>query len=279
MVNDRSSKICEETLSWGYTHSQQIVPLPGYDERMQEDQTIAHTPSPRFESTQWSLVLSAGNASSPRSHRALAELCEKYWLPLYAHVRRLGRDPDQASDLTQGFFAKLIEKNYVADADERRGRFRTFLLASFTNFIANEWDKSQAAKRGGGQVPWSFDFAVGEKRFREEPENTDTPDKQFERQWAISLLEHVLQQLKSDYAENGKSELFSSLQSFLTPHAAERYSDVAKRLGMSPGAVKVAVHRLRLRYRDKLMEEIAATVAHREDVQNEIHRLFETFSS
>ena len=244
------------------------------------DETHAHIPrhpDPGFQSTQWSLVVAAGTRSCPDSEAALEELCSRYWLPLYAHVRRSGKSPEAASDLTQGFFAKLIEKNYVADADPRRGRFRTFLLSSLTHYIANEWDKARAEKRGGTRKALSLDFNVGEKRFLQEPQSRETSEQQFERDWAVTLLEQVLGSLESEYESNGKGELFSALRPYLTPYPEESYAEVSQKLGISPGAIKVSVHRLRARYRELLKAEIACTVVDREEIEDEIRKLFTTF--
>lgn len=241
------------------------------------EETHPAIPNPRFESTQWSLVVSAGARSSPESELALEELCSRYWLPLYAHVRRLGKTPDQAGDLTQGFFAKLIEKNYVADADPERGRFRTFLLSSLTHYIANEWDKSRAEKRGGARKALPLDFQSGERRFRQEPQSAETPERQFERDWAVTLLEQVLDSLAAEYASKGKQDLFAAMRPFLTPYPDESYSEISQKLGMSPGAIKVSVHRLRARYREMLKDEIARTVVARDEIDDEIRQLFATF--
>ncbi len=244
-----------------------------------DDLTIDHAPKPRFDSTQWSLVIAAQHRSSPEGRLAFAKLCERYWYPLYAFVRQRENDVHRAKDLTQGFFAKVLEKNYIADADPNRGRFRTFLLASLTHFIANEWDKSQATKRGGDLIHLSLEFDEGERRYLHEPSDDETPEQLYERRWAVTLLSQVLNELQAEYDKDSRSTLFGELQQFLTPNQTESYAVVAERLGMSEGAVKVAVHRMRTRYRKLLRSEIAEPVADTIDVEDEIHKLFETFSA
>jgi len=231
----------------------------------------------KFESTQWSLVMAAGHRSSPEGRLAFSRLCEKYWYPLYAHVRKSEQDPDRARDLTQGFFERVIEKNYIADVDPRRGRFRTFLLASLTHYIANEVEKSNAIKRGGERLHLSLEFQDGERRYIHEPADEETPERVYERRWAIALLKQVLLQLRSEYAAKDKEELFTELQQFLTASENKRYAEVCERINMNEGAVKTAVHRLRTRYREVLRMEIVETLADPNEVDDEIRSLFETF--
>ncbi len=223
--------------------------------------------------------MAAQHRSSPEGRVAFAKLCERYWYPLYAFVRQREADVHRAQDLTQGFFEKVIEKNYIADADPNRGRFRTFLLASLTNFIANEWDKSQAAKRGGTVTHVSLEFDEGERRFLLDPIDAATPERLYERRWAVALLRQVLNRMESECRDDSKVELFAELQQFLTLNETERYAVVAERLEMSEGAVKVAVHRLRARYRELLRREIAETISDESDVDDEIRKLFDTFSA
>jgi RNA polymerase sigma-70 factor (ECF subfamily) len=223
-------------------------------------------------------VLAAQHRSSPAGRVAFAKLCEKYWYPLYAYVRQLEGDVHRARDLTQGFFEKVIEKNYIADADPSRGRFRTFLLASLTHFIANDWNKSQAIKRGGDRVHMSLDFDDGERRYARELTDEQTPEKQYERRWALTLLKQVLDRLQAEYLASGKEQTFAELQQYLTPGDTERHAAVGERLGMSESAVKVAVHRLRMLYRERLRLEIAETISDKSDVEDEIRGLFETFA-
>lgn len=235
-------------------------------------------PTGRFIPTRWTLVLAASAQRDTQAGRAaLAELCETYWYPLYAYVRRCGHEQHDAEDLTQEFFARLLEKNTLAGVSPEKGRFRSFLLASIKHFLANEWDRSQAQKRGGGKVIISLDGAVGESRHPIEPADGLTPDLIFERQWVLALLDRVLSQLAEEYAD--KPAHFAALKDFLTasssPGAA---ADAAKALGLSDGAVRVAVHRLRQRYRHLLRAEIAQTVENPAEVDEEIRRLFSVFS-
>lgn len=232
----------------------------------------------RFLTTQWSVVLAAGDASSKDSAEALATLCELYWYPLYAFVRRRGHDPDAAQDLTQAFFARVIEKAYLRDATPTRGRFRSFLLGSLKHFLANEWDHARALKRGGGAVvlPLDVELGQGETRYRLEPADEETPERLFERQWAMALLGRVLARLLEEAEAAGKSAQLDVLKPLLTGEPIdETYAQLGAQLGMSEGAVKVAVHRLRRRMRVLLQEEIARTVEDPRDVEDEIHHLFE----
>jgi RNA polymerase sigma-70 factor (ECF subfamily) len=229
---------------------------------------------PRFATTRWSVVLSAGERESPDSDRALASLCELYWYPLYAFARRQGRQPAEAQDQTQAFFARLLEKDYLQAADQQRGRFRTFLLTMFKRFLANEYQRATAQKRGGGKTVLSLDFSDGERRLQREPHHDWTAERVFERRWALTLLDHVLARLGEDYAGKGKGPLFEQLRPFLTGEPTDTsYHDVAVRCGLSEGAIKVAVHRLRQRYRDTLRSEIAQTVASESDVDDELQYL------
>ncbi len=235
----------------------------------------------RFLTTQWSVVLAAGDQSSRESAEALATLCELYWYPLYAFVRRRGYDADAAQDLTQAFFTRVIEKAYLRDATPTRGRFRSFLLGSLKHFLANEWDYDRARKRGGGatMVPVDVEFGVGEARYRLEPPDDDTPERVFERRWALALLERVVARLREEYAEADKLTQFDALKFVLTGDPADQtYAQIGERLTMSEGAVKVAAHRLRKRMRALLQEEIARTVADPGDVDDEIRHLFEVLS-
>ena len=222
--------------------------------------------------------MNAQHRSSPEGRVAFANLCERYWFPLYAHARRREPDVHRARDLIQGFFVKLIEKNYLAEADPLRGRFRTFLIASFHHFVSNEQDKRNALKRGGGRCQLSFDFVYGDQRFEREPVNRVTPTKEYQRLWARTLLQHVLSELRSEYEASGRAILFDVLQQYLTHDSTpEKHAKAAARLEMSVAAVKVAVHRLRGRYRELLQAEIAKTVSHPDEVDDEIRDLFDIF--
>jgi RNA polymerase sigma-70 factor (ECF subfamily) len=233
-----------------------------------------------FASTHWSIVLAAGHRSSPGSRGALATLCTSYWFPLYAYARRRTRDLHEAQDLTQEFFAALLEKDYLAAVRPERGRFRAFLLTAFKHFMANEWEKAHAQKRGGGVVPIPLDFVAGESRFIREPADGLTPERLFERQWVLSLLDRVLQHLRDEFARAGKLDEFDRLKVFITPQtSAVSHSDVARDLAITENAVAVAAHRLRRRYRELLRAEIAQTVAGPGEVDDEIRSLFAAFSS
>ena len=232
----------------------------------------------RFETTKWSLVLKAANRSSQSGQDALAQLCQHYWYPLYAFVRSRGYDAHQAEDMTQEFFQRLIEKNYVGDADRAKGKFRTFLLTSLKNFLANEFDRRVALKRGGGKRVLSLDLIEAEKRLADLQYSSDSAEIQFQRQWATSLLQRVLDELQSEYAQAGQSIKFDVLKQFLTSGESESTDLVADRLSMNVSAVRVAIHRLRSRYRSMLRSEISATVTSPDEVNDEIKTLFEAFS-
>jgi RNA polymerase sigma-70 factor (ECF subfamily) len=229
----------------------------------------------RFATTRWSVVAAAGKSPSPQSRRALEELCASYWYPLYVFTRRRRHAAAEAQDLVQGFFAELLEKGTLAAADEERGRFRTFLLAVYQRFLGHERERARARKRGGGRRIVSFDATDAEDRYRREPFHELTPERIYERRYALTLLDRVLARLESDFASRGRGELFERLKPTLTGGDATRYADLAAELGMSPGAVKVAVHRLRRQYRDALREEIAQTVDGPEEIDDELNRLLE----
>lgn len=226
-----------------------------------------------FLTTRWSLVLAAG-AEAPESASALAELCETYWYPLYAYVRRRGYSAEDAADLTQSFFARLLEKNAVGVADPKRGRFRAFLLGSLKHFLANEWNRARAQKRGGGQRLLSIDYRAADQRFGDDPQDDLTPESAFERSWALEVLEHALGRLEEHYRTRGKQRLFAELRDTLVAGAEPpSYREVAERLSMTEGAVKVSVHRLRQGFRDALRREIAQTVLGQENLDAELRDL------
>ena len=232
-----------------------------------------------FPATHWSVILAARAGQDTQAAIALENLCRAYWYPLYAFVRRQGYDTPDAQDLTQGFFARLLEKDYLADVDRRKGRFRSFLVAAIKHFLADERDKASALKRGGGQVPISLDAQAAEDRFRLEPAHELTPEKLFERLWALSLLRRVFGRLAQDYAEADKKELFAELQEFLAPGAeAASYALLARRLNMNEGAVRMAVHRLRQRYGQLFREEVAHTVADPNEIEEEMRHLLRVLS-
>jgi RNA polymerase sigma-70 factor (ECF subfamily) len=220
------------------------------------------------------VVIAAGRQQTPESDSALAALCEIYWYPLYAYVRRQGYQPAAAQDLTQEFFARLLEKQYLQAADRERGRFRTFLLTALKRFLQNEKKRAAAQKRGGGRPALSIDFESGEQRFQQEISVDWTPERVYERKWALTLLDQVLSELERDYSARGKDPLFQRLKVFLTATTAPpSYEELAAELGITKGSVKVAVHRIRQRYRDLLRSEIAKTVATPEEVDQELDYL------
>ena len=233
---------------------------------------------PVFVTTQWSVVLKAGLADTTQARDALAKLCQTYWYPLYAYVRRRGHSPHDAQDLTQAFFARLLERNWVGSADEERGRFRTFLLTAMSRFLSDEWDKSRAQKRGGNVTHLPLQLDTSETRYGHEPaDNNTTPEQCFERRWALTLLDTVLQRLRVEYEDEGNKELFATLHSTLVGAREQQpYAELAAHLDMNEGAVKVAVHRLRKRYRQLLRDEIAGTMAGSGDVDEELRHLFAT---
>jgi RNA polymerase sigma factor (sigma-70 family) len=232
-----------------------------------------------FNTTHWSVVLQAGENDSPQAAEALAALCRAYWYPLYAYVRRQGHDFADAQDLTQEFFARLLARKDLRLADRKRGRFRTFLLTSLKHFLINEWNKANRAKRGGGQQPISLDAEETETRFRAEAADGRSPDKAFERRWAMVLLDRVLDQLQIEFAAVERGQMFEELKSFLTGEDNESsYAEIGRRLGMTEGSVKVTVHRLRRRYRELLRAEIARTVEDPEAIDEEMRHLFAALS-
>lgn len=229
----------------------------------------------RFPTTQWSRVISAGDPDAPLAKESLAELCNAYWYPLYAYIRRRGHDPEQAKDLTQDFFARALEKNLLAEADPARGRFRSFLCTVCAHFLANRRDWERAQKRGGGQAVFSIDATLAEGQYARELADGLTPERIFDRSWAITLLGRVLAQLGREYDEAGKSETFEALRGILTGDAeGESYAAVAARLGANEGAMRVAAHRLRRRYGELLRREIEATLVDPAQVDDEIRDLF-----
>ena len=230
-----------------------------------------------FATTRWSLVLDAGAELTPQGREALATLCELYWYPLYAYLRRRNHSAEDAQDLTQGFFARLLEKHALHIVDPARGRFRSFLLASLDNYVSNERDRDRAQKRGGGTPPISLDATTAEERYSREPADPWTPEKIFDRNWALTLLDRVLTRLRTDLHAEGKGELFDHLKVYLSgEQGAPSYHEAGTALGMSEGAVKVAVHRLRRRYRDLLYDEIAQTVSTQEEIALELQYLMES---
>ena len=225
--------------------------------------------------THWSVVLAAGQNNAAGAQAALASLCQTYWYPLYAYVRRRGHKPEDAQDLTQEFFARLLKHNWLSRADQQRGRFRSSLLSAMNHFLADEWDKARAQKRGGGQMPVPLQFDTAETRYGHEPVDNTTPEQNYERRWALTLLDEVLRRLRSEYEQEGRAELFATLHPCLVgDRSSQPYAELAVKLGVSEGAVKSAVHRLRQRYRQLLHDEIAQTVAEPGEVNEELRHLF-----
>jgi RNA polymerase sigma-70 factor (ECF subfamily) len=221
------------------------------------------------------VVLAARDREAPQSDHALAELCSAYWYPIYAFIRRRGHNREAAADLTQAFFTRLLEKDYLRSVDRDKGRFRTFLLAACSHFLSNEHDRLVALKRGGGRIPVPIGLRDAEGRYLAEPAHDLSPDRLFQRRWALDLLAGVLERLEREFQQAGKGPLYERLKAILvwTDEGAS-YSRVAADLGMSEVAVRKAAQRLRQRYRDFVRERIAATVADPNDVDDEIRELF-----
>jgi RNA polymerase sigma-70 factor (ECF subfamily) len=234
-----------------------------------------------FATTRWTLVLAAGNRQEPQAERALEELCRIYWYPLYSYVRRHGHSREAAEDLTQAFFARFLEKDYLAGVDREKGRFCAFLLAALKNFLANEWDRASRVKRGGGipALPLELDWDEAETRYQIEPADQLSPDKLYYRAWAVALLERVVARLQAEKQAEGKAELFEKLRPFLMlGKGAIPYPEVAAELGMNEAAVRQTVHRLRRRYRELLHDEIAQTVADPAQIPEEMQALWSAFA-
>jgi len=234
-----------------------------------------------FETTRWSVVLAAGGrGGSAQSKQAFAQLCERYWPPLYAYARRRGYPADAAQDLTQAFFVRLLEKNSLTAANRERGRFRCFLLASMKHFLANEWDRGQAQKRGGDVQFISFDAAVIEQHYGGEASTDLSPERLFDRRWAVTLLQLVLDELRGQLVAEGKEEFFEKVKGFLVGEDSESsYRQLGAELGMSEAALKMAIHRLRRRYGTLIREHIAQTVSSPEEIADELKHLLAAVSA
>jgi RNA polymerase sigma-70 factor (ECF subfamily) len=244
---------------------------------MELNPTATTTINEWFKTTHWTTVLEAGRSDSNRAQDALARLCRAYWPPLYTYIRRLGRNREDAQDLTQEFFARVIAKDYLEAADPAKGRFRSFLLTALKRFLAKEYARTQRQKRGGGQPLFSLDEADAEERYAAQLADHHTPEVAFERRWASTLLEQVLARLAVEMAAEGKELLFRQLQPFLTGAAESTdYPEIARKLGLTEGTLRVNIHRLRQRYRDLLRLEVANTVGSPEFVDDEIRHLFLT---
>ena len=224
--------------------------------------------------------MAASREPSPGAQEALAELCQRYWPPLYAYARRNGYSVEQAQDLTQGFFVRFLEKHTVRAADPARGRFRSFLIASFKHFLANERHRERAQKRGGGQVPLSLEFERAEARYTAEPRDVLTPEALFERQWALGVIERVQTVLAAESADAGKGAAFERLKGYLVGEREPGgYAEIARALGTTEGAIKVTAHRLRRRFRELLRSEIAATVSEDSEIDAELNHLMSVLST
>ena len=232
-----------------------------------------------FATTHWSVVLSAGNHVGPDAAAALEKLCRAYWYPLYFYVRRQGHTPHDAQDLTQEFFARLLERNFLESVRPEKGKFRSFLLAALKHFLANQGERARAAKRGGGVALISLDEETAENLYLQEPAASASPEAAFEKRWAITLLERAFAQVRQEYSDGGKGQVFEGLKLFLeegTGHG--EYAAVAAGLGMTPNAAAVAVHRLRQRYRELVRVEVAHTLARPEELEDEMRHLFATLA-
>jgi RNA polymerase sigma-70 factor (ECF subfamily) len=220
------------------------------------------------------VVLAAGESSAPGAHEALETLCRLYWPPLYAYVRRSGYSPEEAQDLTQGFFERFLQKQYFEHVDQVRGRFRTFLLTALKHYLVNEWVKAGRQKRGGGQAAFSLDTRDAEQDYGAELADHLSPDKIYERRWAITMLDRVLHSLQQDYEENKKARLFTDLKDYIWgERGGTPYTEVAANLQMTEAAIKVAVHRMRQKFGEMLRSEIAQTVASPTEVDEELRHL------
>jgi RNA polymerase sigma-70 factor (ECF subfamily) len=218
------------------------------------------------------MVVAAGNPHRKEARSALVALCENYWYPLYAYLRRRGYAADQAQDLTQEFFIRVLEGRYLDRADSEKGRFRAFLLTSLKFFVADEEDRNRAQKRGGGAL-LPLEFSSGEERYQREPAHDETPERIFERRWALSVLDQVMRKLRDEFVRQGRPEHFERLKVFLLGHSDAPYATLAQELNTSEGALKVAIHRFRKRYRELFRQEIADTVADPAEVESELRFL------
>jgi DNA-directed RNA polymerase specialized sigma24 family protein len=233
----------------------------------------------RLATTRWTLIRAARVPGSPEADAALASLCEIYWYPVYAFIRRSGSSPDDARDLTQAFFTRVIEKNYFGDAREERGRFRSFLLTAVRHFLSNERDAAHALKRGGGQLPISLQMDDGERVYAIEPVEHETPERTYERKWAHEVMAQAMKAVESRYAASDRRPVFLALRPFLTGDNPGSFGDLATTLGTTEGALRVAAHRLRQQFASALRETIAETVERSEDVDDELRHLLGAVSS
>lgn len=242
-------------------------------------QPLGSAAQPVFATTHWSVVLATADQASPQSTAALEQLCRSYWYPLYAFVRRRGYGPEDAQDLTQEFFFRLLSKNYLAQVDPSKGKFRSFLLAAINHFLANEWDRNNAVKRGGRVTFLPLDLESAEQRLAG-ASSKHSPEQTFERCWALALLQEVLGRVRDEVVTAGRGAHFEELKVFLTGEkSTESYAALAARLNTNEGALRKEVQRLRHRYGELLREEIARTVATPAEVEDEICHLFTVLSA
>jgi RNA polymerase sigma factor (sigma-70 family) len=228
-----------------------------------------------FATTHWTVVLAAGSGDSQQANVALEELCRIYWYPLYAYVRRQGHSREDAEDFTQGFFTRLLEKNFLEGITNDKGKFRSFLLVAVKRFLANEWDRANRQKRGGGTLILSLDWQDADNRYQINPADHLSPDKLYDRAWAVTVLEQVITRLRDEHGAEGKAGLYEQLKPFLMMGKSEiPYAQAAATLKLTEGAVRVAVHRLRRRYRELLREEITQTLANPSQADEEMQALF-----
>ena len=245
--------------------------------RPETDNSLA--PARTFATTHWSVVLAAGDRDSPQADEALAQLCRIYWYPLYAFVRRRGHEAQEAQDLTQEFFARLLEKDFLRAVDPSKGKFRSFLLAALEHFLAKEWRRTQAQKRGGGAIFISLNDETAEQQYQQVMSSDLPPDKVFKQQWAVTVLEQVVARLREEFVAAGKGPLFEELKIFLTGEKrASGYAELAARLETTEAALKMAVSRMRQRYGEILRAEIAHTVSTPQAVEEELRALFAALS-
>lgn len=233
-----------------------------------------------FGTTQWSLILAAGGEDSPQAREAIEKLCRTYWYPVYAFVRKHGHGPDNAQDVTQEFFARVLQKGFLGEARPERGRFRWFLLSALRHFLANEWDKARAQKRGGGMRFLSLDQAAAEQRYAGELSDEETPERAYERSWSLTVIEQARRRLREEYQGMGKSARFELLHRLLPGEDDDlTQAELARQLGMPEGSVRSEVCRFRQRFAELLRVEIAHTVADPADIDDEIQHLMEVVSS
>ncbi len=243
-----------------------------------QNESVARTAA-QFATTHWSVVLAAGDSTSPDSKKALEQLCRTYWYPLYVYVRRRGHNPEDAEDLTQEFFTRFLAGKYLARVDRERARFRSYLLGALNHFLADAWDHAHRVKRGGGQALQTLDVCSGEARYQLESAVELAPDRLFDRRWAFLVLDQVLSRLRQEYERSGKGQLFEKLSAFLPGDAeADSYAVLARELEMTESAVRVAVHRLRRRYGQLFSREVAHTVASPAEIPDEMRDLLAVVS-